>query len=96
MGDTEFDLLPEYCHYRDDGCELADSCLNCSLPACIYDQPCGKEHWLKGRRDREIIRRFSKEGKQVSDLALEFGVSERTIQRALKKRLTDGGLADNG
>ena len=30
--DIELDLPPEYCHYRDNGCDLADSCLNCPLP----------------------------------------------------------------
>jgi len=29
--DVETDLLTEYCHYRDDGCEFANSCLNCDL-----------------------------------------------------------------
>jgi hypothetical protein len=24
---AELDLPPEYCHYRDGGCEFADSCL---------------------------------------------------------------------
>ncbi len=33
----ELDLPPEYCHYRDEGCEFADSCLNCPLSRCIYD-----------------------------------------------------------
>ena len=25
---NEPDLPPEYCHYRDEGCEFLDSCLN--------------------------------------------------------------------
>jgi len=54
--EIELDLPPEYCQYRDEGCEFADSCLNCSLPKCIYDQPGGRQHWLKGLRDREIVR----------------------------------------
>ena len=85
---TEPDLLPEYCHYRDGGCDLADSCLNCPFPKCIYDEPGGKQHWLKKLRDREIARLFSSEGKGVREIALMFDVSQRTIQRALRSSLS--------
>ena len=81
----ELDLPPEYCHYRDEGCELADSCLNCPLSECIYDQSGGKQRWIKRQRDREIVRLFSTEGKGVKELALIFGLSQRTVQRALKR-----------
>lgn len=84
----ELDLPPEYCRYRDEGCELAASCLNCPFPKCIYDEPRGRQRWLKGQRDREIVRRFYNEGKGVKELALQFGVSQRTVQRALKNYLS--------
>jgi len=80
----ELDLLPEYCHYRDGGCDLADSCLNCPFPKCIYEESGGRRHWLKGLRDKEMARLFSGEGKGIKELALIFGVSQRTVQRALK------------
>ena len=79
------DLPPEYCHYRDEGCEFAKSCLNCPFPKCIYDQPRGRQRWLKGQRDREMIRLFDTDGKGIRELASLFSVSERTVQRALKK-----------
>jgi len=82
--DTELDLPPEYCHYHDDGCEFGDSCLNCPLPKCVYDEPRGRQRWLKRQRDKEIARLFNKEGKRVKELASIFGVSQRTVQRALK------------
>ena len=85
--DVALDLPPEYCQYRDEGCDLADSCLNCSFPQCIYDEPRGKQHWLKKLRDREIVRLFSSEGQGVKELALMFCLSQRTIQRALKSSL---------
>ena len=85
ISDIELDLPPEYCHYRDNGCDLADSCLNCPLPKCIYDEPGGRQHWLKGLRDREMARLFSTERKGIKELAVIFGVSQRTVQRALKK-----------
>ena len=50
----EQDLPPEYCRYRDEGCEFADSCLNCPFPRCVYDQPGGGQRWLKGLRDAEM------------------------------------------
>jgi hypothetical protein len=83
----ELDLPPEYCHYRDEGCEFADSCLNCPFPKCIYEEPRGRQRWLKGQRDREIVRRFYIEGRGVKELALMFNVSQRTVQRALKNYL---------
>ena len=87
-GQTELDLLPEYCNYQDKGCEFADSCLKCPLVKCIYDQPGGKQRWLKERRNREMARLFITEGKSVKELALMFGVSRRTVQRALKNCLS--------
>ncbi|HUV45876.1 MAG TPA: hypothetical protein VMW45_02280 [Dehalococcoidia bacterium] len=84
---NELDLPPEYCHYRDEGCEFADSCLNCPLTKCIYDEPGGRQRWLKRQRDRQIARQFTVEGKRVKELALMFGLSQRTVQRALKNPL---------
>ncbi|HUV75907.1 MAG TPA: hypothetical protein VMW00_04600 [Dehalococcoidales bacterium] len=81
------DLPPEYCHYRDEGCELADSCLNCPLSKCIYDEPGGRQHWLKRQRDRQIVRLFTTEGKGAKELAIMFSISQRTVQRALKNSL---------
>jgi len=90
--DNELDLPPEYCHYQDDGCELAttylsckSSCLKCPFPRCVYDQPGGRQCWLKRQRNREMVRLFSTEGKGIKELAQIFSVSQRTVQRALKR-----------
>lgn len=93
--DNKPDLLPEHCRYRDEGCEFADSCLNCPFPQCIYEQTRGRQQWLKALRDREMVRRFTTGGKGVKELALSFGVSQRTVQRALKKTLNRGGPRGN-
>ena len=85
--DVVLDLPPEYCHYRDEGCEFASSCLNCPLSKCIYDEPGGRQRWLKRQRDKQIVRLFTAEGKEVKELALMFGISQRTVQRALKNSL---------
>ena len=83
--ETELDLPPEYCQYQDNGCEFADSCLDCPFPECVYAQPGGKRRWLKNLRDEAVSRLFTTQGKKVKDLALMFGVSRRTIQRILKR-----------
>lgn len=83
------DLPPEYHHYQDEGCEFAESCLNCPLPVCIYDEPGGRQRFLKKQRDREMARLYTIEGKGTGELAQIFGVSQRTVQRALKEVLSD-------
>ena len=85
--ENEPDLPPEYCHYRDEGCEFSDSCLNCPFLQCLYDEPRGKQRWLKELRDKQIARLFSGGDWGVKELALLFGLSQRTIQRALKSTL---------
>jgi len=86
--ENEPDLLPEYCRYRDKGCEFADACLNCPFPQCLYDEPRGKQRWLKRLRNREISKLFSGGSWGVKELASLFGLSQRTIQRALKSTLS--------
>jgi AraC-like DNA-binding protein len=85
-GRQEGDLPPEYCRYRDEGCEYASSCLACPFPHCLYDEPRGRQRWLKELRNKEINRLFNS-GWKVKDLQELFGVSQRTIQRALKEGL---------
>ncbi len=82
---NELDLPPEYCRYRDDGCDLAGSCLNCPFPQCIYEQPRGRQRWRKKLRENEMLQLFTTKGKEVKELAVMFGVSQMTVQRALKR-----------
>ena len=83
--ESELDLPPEHYHYRDEGCEFADSCLNCPFQKCIYEEVGGRQRWAKGLRDKEMIRLFTEEGKRMKELARHFGVSQRTVQRVLKR-----------
>jgi AraC-like DNA-binding protein len=83
-GESDLDLLPEYCRYQDDGCEFANSCLNCPFPDCIYAQPGGRQQWLKNLRDQEVLK-LHRQGKSVKELAEMFGLSSRTIQRILQR-----------
>ena len=93
--ENEPDLPPEYCHYKDEGCEFLDSCLNCPLPQCLYDEPRGKQRWLKELRNREIERLY-RDGWKIKELAVMLGLSRRTIQRALKNSARIMSLMDNG
>ena len=77
------DLRPEYCHYKDEGCEYAKACLECPFPQCLYDEPRGKQRWLKELRNREINHLFEA-GRKVRELAVMFDVSDRTVQRAVR------------
>ena len=95
ISESEPDLPPEYCHYRDEGCDLAESCLDCPFPQCIYEQPRGRQSWLKKQRDKEMARLFNNEGKEVKEVALLFGVSQRTVQRALGNTANKGDLLKN-
>ena len=84
--DAELDLLPEYCHYRDEGCEFADSCLNCPFPRCIFEEAGGRRKFLKEQRNNEILSLYDNEKKTVKELAAIFNLSVRTIQRTLKEK----------
>ena len=91
----EPDLLPEYYHYRDEGCEFASSCLNCDFQQCLYDEPRGRQRWLKELRNREIDRLYS-DGMSIRELAAKLGLSQRTIQRALKSTLKGSSMKRHG
>lgn len=81
---NELDLPPEFCQYKDEGCELASSCLNCPFPQCILEIPRGKQHFLKSQRDKKIMEGYG-EGKKADELAKEFDISRRTVQRVLQR-----------
>jgi len=90
LDESALDFLPEYCHYQDDGCEFAVSCLSCPFPECIYAQPGGRQQWLKRLRDGEVLKLFNDQSKGVRELAEMFDVSQRTIQRILKRARDNG------
>ena len=85
----EFDDLPEYCQYRDDGCELASSCLNCPFSRCVYDEPGGVSQRRKSLRNDEVLR-LHRAGMRPQELARSYGVSRRTIYRVLRRSSHDG------
>lgn len=76
----------------DSGCQSAtdhlghqSSCLRCPFRKCVYDElGVGIATIKKRRRNEEIIQRWRK-SESVQDLAMAFGVSERTIQRVVER-----------
>ncbi len=79
------DRLPDYSEYRDQGCDLSPSCLRCPLPKCRYDKQEGGRRASKRLRDLEILRQRTVSDRSISDLATEFDLSKRTIQRIIRR-----------
>ena len=83
------DHLPDYSDYRDEGCDLFASCLKCPLPRCRHDkQPQGRRA-SRSLRDMEILKQHNSAGKSAAELAKEFAVSKRTIQRIIRRSQHD-------
>ena len=80
------DILPERHPYHDDGCDVSSSCLRCPLPQCKYDVPNSARQERRDRRDAEIMAARRREGLTALALARRFGVSERTVFRALGRQ----------
>ncbi len=80
-----FDSLPEYSEYRDQGCDLSPSCLKCPLPRCRHDKQEGSRRASKRLRNMEIFRQRTASGRSISELAKEFDLSKRTIQRIIRR-----------
>jgi DNA invertase Pin-like site-specific DNA recombinase len=79
------DHLPDYSDYHDEGCDLSPSCLKCPLPRCRHDkQPQGRRA-ARSLRDMEILKQHNSAGKSAAELANQFGVSKRTIQRIIRR-----------
>ena len=78
------DQEPELFPYKDDGCELSPSCLNCPLPRCKYDDPGWMQRERRKKRDYAVIQAREREGLTIPQLTERFRVSERTIFRILQ------------
>jgi DNA-binding CsgD family transcriptional regulator len=82
---SEVELVPDDINWRDRGCEFFPSCLDCPLPKCVEDEPRGQQRLRMAHRNRRMadLRRL---GKSVKEIAGIFGVSMRTVQRALENK----------
>jgi len=82
VGD-ELDLLPDEVNWRDEGCEVFGSCLNCPLPRCLEEEPRGQQRLRLAARNKQMVE-LRRSGKSVADISGLFDVSQRTVQRALR------------
>jgi len=67
---------------KDNGCELYPDCLTCPFEHCIEDVPRGRLTVRKMMRNTEI-RKLASLGMTAKELAIQFGVHVRTVQRTL-------------
>ncbi len=79
------DLLPEFYPYRDIGCEMSPSCLDCPLPQCKYDNPGSMQREKRSERDRQIVYAFRQDSMTAPKVAARFDLSQRTIFRILRR-----------
>ena len=77
------DTLPENTNYKDNGCDISQSCLDCHLTLCKYDDDNYSPGKNKLNRDKEIYQ-LNSEGKSIIDLSKKYNLSIRTIQRSIK------------
>ncbi len=68
--------------YKDEGCELASSCLGCPFKKCIKEEG-GIAAELRIERNKKIVELW-KQGMNKSAISRELGIDERTVYRALK------------
>ena len=92
MPGLRLDLQPESYAYRDNGCAVARSCLRCPLPRCNYDDPNERRREARDRRDGEMLAVRRLERLTVPELAVRFGVSERTVFRAVQRERDNGNV----
>ena len=84
----EFDIIPDNSNWKDQGCELHDSCLHCPREKCVEDEPRARQ--TQRLQNRALHMRLLKaEGKNIKDIARIFEVSLRTVQRALANAKPD-------
>ncbi len=82
------DTLPENTRYKDDGCDVSTSCLDCPLSLCKYDDPGWLQRESRRTRDDEIFR-LREERVPVAEISKRFGISTRTVHRIVQR----GGAA---
>ena len=88
------DLLPEFYPYRDAGCDMSPSCLECPLPQCKYDNPGWLQRERRTERDRQVVYAFRQDGMTAPQVAFRFDLSQRTIFRILKRYEEEMGELD--
>jgi hypothetical protein len=79
------DVVPEFYHYEDTGCEVSDSCLDCPLPRCKYDDPAWYQKHRRLAKDLKVLAVMQAENLSVEEAAERFSVTVRTIFRIMRR-----------
>lgn len=79
------DVIPEHFPYRDNGCSVSPSCLQCPLPQCKYDDPGWLTRVRRDSRDNQVLRTRRDEGVTVVEVARRFHISQRTVHRIMAR-----------
>ena len=75
----------EFYHYEDTGCEASDSCLDCPLPRCRYDDPAWYVRNRRLARDFRIVHTMQQNSLSIEETAVRFGITNRTVFRILQR-----------
>ncbi len=79
------DDVSEFYHYEDTGCEASDSCLDCPLPFCKYDDPAWYQRNRRLARDFRILHVMNRESLSIEETAARFSVTVRTVFRIMQR-----------
>ena len=80
-----YEVSPEVFHYEDTGCEISNSCLDCPLPQCKYDDPVWFQKCQRLAKDMKVIKAMQKDELTVEETAEKFDVTGRTIFRIMRR-----------
>jgi hypothetical protein len=75
--------------FEDAGCEVSDSCLNCPLPRCKYDDPVWYQKHRRLAKDLKVLTVMRTEKLSVEEAAERFSVTVRTIFRIMRRSRED-------
>ena len=79
------DDASEFYHYEDTGCEASDSCLDCPLPQCRYDDPAWYQRNRRLASDFRMLHIMQQESLSLEETAERFSVTVRTVFRVMQR-----------
>jgi hypothetical protein len=76
-----------------DGCNIASSCFQCPLPDCAWETPHTRATYIWDQNALALFEQHKYLGtaKAVAAVAQDFGVTERTVYRAIKRNAPHQG-----
>lgn len=96
------DGLVDGAEFLDDGCDVAELCLECPLEMCKYDFGSWRDNgrpasMAKDPLMRELVRQYDAEGMSNVAIAQELGIGARGVQRIrLENKKIDAALRAAG